>query len=47
MSIEVVITEVEIRVFERWFADFFDELFGPQPAEKGVTPSSAPDGKEP
>ena len=25
----VPITEAEIEVFERWFADLFDELFGP------------------
>lgn len=25
----VPITEAEIRVFERWFADVFDEMFGP------------------
>ncbi|PZU86902.1 MAG: hypothetical protein DI528_08755 [Shinella sp.] len=25
----VPITEAEIQVFERWFADFFDEMFGP------------------
>jgi hypothetical protein len=24
----VPITEAEIQVFERWFADVFDELFG-------------------
>lgn len=25
----VPITEAEVEVFERWFADLFDELFGP------------------
>jgi hypothetical protein len=25
----VPVTEVEVEVFERWFADLFDELFGP------------------
>lgn len=25
----VPVTEAEIEVFERWFADLFDELFGP------------------
>lgn len=25
----VPITKAEIEVFERWFADIFDELFGP------------------
>jgi hypothetical protein len=27
----VPVTEAEIEVFERWFADLFDELFGPTP----------------
>lgn len=26
----VPITEAEIEVFERWFGDFFDEIFGPE-----------------
>lgn len=26
---EVPISEAEIEVFERWFADVFDEMFGP------------------
>ena len=26
---KVPITEAEIQVFERWFADVFDEMFGP------------------
>ncbi|WP_170848990.1 hypothetical protein [Paracoccus aminovorans] len=25
----VPVTEAEIEVFERWFGDLFDELFGP------------------
>ena len=25
----VPVTETEIEVFERWFGDLFDELFGP------------------
>ena len=25
------VTEAEIEVFERWFADLFDELFGARP----------------
>jgi len=28
---QVPVTEGEIEVFERWFADLFDELFGPTP----------------
>ncbi len=27
----VPVTEAEVEVFERWFADVFDELFGPAP----------------
>jgi hypothetical protein len=27
---QVAVTEAELDVFERWFADLFDELFGPQ-----------------
>jgi hypothetical protein len=27
----VPVTEAEAEVFERWFADLFDELFGPAP----------------
>lgn len=27
---DVPVTEAEIDVFERWFGDLFDELFGPQ-----------------
>ena len=26
---QVPVTEAEVKVFERWFADLFDELFGP------------------
>lgn len=33
----VPITEAEIEVFERWFADIFDELFGPQPSDDDLT----------
>lgn len=28
----VPVTEAEIKVFERWFGDLFDELFGPDTA---------------
>jgi len=27
----VPVTEAEVEVFERWFGDLFDELFGPAP----------------
>ena len=27
----ISVTEAEVEVFERWFADLFDELFGPAP----------------
>ncbi len=27
----VPVTEAEVEVFERWFADLFDELFGSAP----------------
>jgi hypothetical protein len=27
----IPVTEAEIEVFERWFGDLFDELFGPTP----------------
>lgn len=27
----VPVTQTEIEVFERWFGDFFDDLFGPEP----------------
>lgn len=28
---DVPVTLVEVEVFERWFGDLFDELFGPVP----------------
>ena len=27
---DVPVTEAEVDVFERWFGEFFDELFGPE-----------------
>lgn len=33
----VPITDAEIEVFERWFADIFDELFGPTRSDEGLT----------
>lgn len=33
---KVPITEAEIVVFERWFADVFDELFGPDEPQEGL-----------
>jgi len=26
---QIPVTEVEVEIFERWFGDLFDELFGP------------------
>lgn len=33
------VTEAEVAVFERWFGDFFDELFAP-PAPPSITPET-------
>lgn len=44
---KVPITEAEIQVFERWFADVFDEMFGPLPAVPGLTKLSSSDNKKP
>lgn len=33
---EVPITEAEIQVFERWFADVFDEMFGSLDLPEGL-----------
>lgn len=43
----VPVTEAEIEVFERWFGDIFDELFGPQPPDDGLTMLSTDDNKKP
>lgn len=40
---KVPITEAEIAVFERWFADVFDELFGPIKPHEGLTLLSSDD----
>ncbi|MGO4712166.1 hypothetical protein [Bradyrhizobium sp. 2TAF24] len=39
----VPITVAEIEVFERWFADVFNELFGPTQAEEDLTKLSQSD----
>jgi len=44
---KVPITEAEIQVFERWFADVFDEIFGPLPSVPGLTKLSSSDNKKP
>ena len=44
---KVPITEAEIQVFERWFADVFDEMFGPLPPLAGLTKLSSSDNKKP
>lgn len=43
----VPVTEAEIEVFERWFADIFDELFGPTQPDEGLTMLSHYDNKNP
>lgn len=42
----VPVTEAEIEVFERWFGDIFDELFGPQPSEEDLISLSQSDNKK-
>ena len=44
---KVPITEAEIQVFERWFADVFDEMFGPLPSMPGLTKLSIDDNDKP
>ncbi len=44
---EVPITEAEIQVFERWFADVFDEMFGPLELPKGLKTLSRDDNDKP
>jgi len=44
---EVPITEAEIQVFERWFGDVFDEMFGGIPEVPGFTKLSSYDNKKP
>ena len=43
----VPITEAEVQVFERWFADVFDEMFGSLPAVPGLTKLSSDDNEKP
>lgn len=43
----VPITEAEIEVFERWFADVFDELFGPDEPQEGLQFLSQTDNNKP
>ena len=44
---EVPITEAEIQVFERWFADVFDEMFGSLDPVPGLTNLSRNDKDKP
>ena len=43
----VPITEAEVRVFERWFADVFDEMFGPLGSPEGLNKLSPDDNEKP
>ena len=44
---EVPITEAEIQVFERWFADVFDEMFGSLDLPEGLQMLSKYDNEKP
>lgn len=44
---EVPITEAEIQVFERWFADVFDEMFGSVDLPEGLKKLSLYDNEKP
>ena len=44
---EVPITEAEIQVFERWFADVFDEMFGTLDLPEGLKILSRDDKDKP
>ena len=44
---EVPITEAEIEVFERWFADVFDEMFGSVDLPEGLKKLSRYDNEKP
>lgn len=44
---EVPITEAEIQVFERWFADVFDEMFGSVDLPEGLKKLSQYDNDKP
>ena len=43
----VPVTAAEVDVFEAWFGDFFDELFGPAEPQEGLPFLSQTDKKEP
>lgn len=40
---DVPVTEAEVRVFERWFGDVFDELFGPAKPQESLNKLSTDD----
>lgn len=44
---DVPITEAEIQVFERWFADVFDEMFGSVDLPEGLKYLSRDDNDKP
>ncbi|MFG1425707.1 hypothetical protein [Roseixanthobacter glucoisosaccharinicivorans] len=44
---KVPITEAEIQVFERWFGDVFDEMFGGIPDIPGLKKLSSYDNEKP
>ncbi|GAV32384.1 hypothetical protein ROTAS13_00016 [Roseomonas sp. TAS13] len=44
---EVPITDAEIQVFERWFADVFDEMFGSLDLPEGLLMLSKYDNEKP
>lgn len=44
---QVPITEAEMQVFERWFGDVFDEMFGPGDLPKGLKTLSRDDNERP
>ncbi|MFE3838708.1 hypothetical protein [Pseudogemmobacter sonorensis] len=44
---DVPITEAEIQVFERWFADVFDEMFGSLDLPPGLKNLSLDDNERP
>jgi hypothetical protein len=44
---QVPVTEAEIRVFERWFGDVFDELFSPVKPKAGLNNLSTSDKDKP
>lgn len=44
---QVPVTEAEIRVFERWFADVFDELLSPKKPKEDLQTLSQTDRNKP